>query len=85
MQWMMLQQETARDFVIATGKQYSVREFIQWTAEALGITLRFDGEGVNEQAVVVAISGDSAPAVKVGDVVVKLDTRYFRPAEVETL
>ena len=71
--------------MIATGKQYSVREFIQWTAEALGITLRFDGEGVNEQAVVVAISGDSAPAVKVGDVVVKLDTRYFRPAEVETL
>jgi GDPmannose 4,6-dehydratase len=85
MQWMMLQQETAKDFVIATGKQYSVREFIQWTAEALGIKLSFVGEGVDEQAVVVAISGDSAPAVKVGDVIVKVDTRYFRPAEVETL
>jgi GDPmannose 4,6-dehydratase len=85
MQWMMLQQEKAKDFVIATGKQYSVREFIQWTAEALGIKLSFVGEGVDEQAVVVAISGDSAPAVKVGDVIVKVDTRYFRPAEVETL
>jgi GDPmannose 4,6-dehydratase len=85
MQWMMLQQETASDFVIATGKQYSVREFIQWSAEALGITLRFEGEGVNEQGVVAAITGDSAPALKVGDVIVKVDTRYFRPAEVETL
>jgi GDPmannose 4,6-dehydratase len=85
MQWMMLQQDTAKDFVIATGKQYSVREFIQWTAEALGITLRFEGEGVDEQAVVLAIAGDSAPAVKVGDVLVKVDQRYFRPAEVETL
>ncbi len=85
MQWMMLQQDVAKDFVIATGKQYSVREFIQWTAEALGITLRFEGDGVNEQAVVVALTGDSAPAVKVGDVLVKVDQRYFRPAEVETL
>ena len=85
MQWMMLQQEAAKDFVIATGKQYSVREFIQWTAEALGITLRFEGEGMNERAVVVAVTGDSAPAVKSGDVVVKVDARYFRPAEVETL
>ena len=85
MQWMMLQQDVAKDFVIATGKQYSVREFIRWTAEALGITLRFEGVGVNEQGVVVAVTGDSAPAVKVGDVLVKVDTRYFRPAEVETL
>jgi GDPmannose 4,6-dehydratase len=75
----------AKDFVIATGKQYSVREFIQWTAAALGLTLRFEGEGVHEQAVVVAIEGDSAPAVKVGQAIVKVDTRYFRPAEVETL
>jgi GDPmannose 4,6-dehydratase len=85
MQWMMLQQNTAKDFVIATGKQFSVREFILWTAEALGITLHFEGEGVNEQGVVVAVTGDDAPAVKVGDVLVKVDTRYFRPAEVETL
>jgi GDPmannose 4,6-dehydratase len=85
MQWMMLQQEVAKDFVIATGKQYSVREFIQWTAEALGITLRFEGEGVDEKAVVIAIAGDNAPAVKVGDVLVRVDPRYFRPTEVETL
>ena len=85
MQWMMLQQDVAKDFVIATGKQYSVREFIQWTAEALCLNQRFEGEGVNEQAVVTAITGDSAPALKVGDVIVKVDTRYFRPTEVETL
>ena len=85
MQWMMLQQDKPQDFVIATGVQYSVREFITWTAAALGITVRFEGSGVDEQAVVANISGDSAPALKVGDVVVKVDPRYFRPTEVETL
>jgi GDPmannose 4,6-dehydratase len=85
MQWMMLQQDQPEDFVIATGVQYSVREFIQWTAAELGITLQFSGTGVNEKAVVKAISGDKAPALKVGDVVVQIDPRYFRPAEVETL
>jgi GDPmannose 4,6-dehydratase len=85
MQWMMLQQDQPEDFVIATGVQYSVREFITWTAAALGITVRFEGSGVNEQAVVASISGESAPALKVGDVVVKVDPRYFRPTEVETL
>ena len=85
MQWMMLQQEVAEDFVIATGKQYSVREFIQWSAAELGITLAFQGEGLNEVGVVAAVSGSAAPAVKPGDVVVRVDPRYFRPAEVETL
>jgi len=85
MQWMMLQQDQPEDFVIATGVQYSVREFIQWSAAELGIELRFEGEGVDETAVVVSVSGESAPAVKPGDVVVKVDPRYFRPAEVETL
>jgi GDPmannose 4,6-dehydratase len=85
MQWMMLQQETPQDFVIATGVQYSVREFITWTASALGICLEFKGTGVDEQAVVTAIQGDSAPALKVGDVIVRVDPRYFRPTEVETL
>ena len=85
MQWMMLQQDKPHDYVIATGVQYSVREFITWTADALGVTLRFEGCGVDEQAVVASITGDSAPAVKVGDVVVKVDPRYFRPTEVETL
>ena len=66
MQWMMLQQDVAEDFVIATGKQYSVREFIAWSAAHLGITLRFEGTGVDEIAVVEAVSGDDAPAVKVG-------------------
>lgn len=85
MQWMMLQQEQAEDFVIATGVQYSVREFISWSAKELGVTLRFEGTGVDEVAIVAAIEGDNAPALKVGDVIVKVDPRYFRPAEVETL
>lgn len=85
MQWMMLQQSQPEDFVIATGAQYSVREFISRSAAALGITLRFEGEGVAERAVVAAVSGDKAPAIKTGDVIVKVDPRYFRPTEVETL
>lgn len=85
MQWMMLQQEQAEDYVIATGQQYSVREFIRWSAEELGLTLRFEGEGVAEKAVVERVEGDMAPALKPGDVVVAVDPRYFRPAEVETL
>ena len=85
MQWMMLQQEQPEDFVIATGVQYSVRQFIQWSAEELGVTLRFEGHGVEERAIVAAIAGNKAPALKVGDVVVSIDPRYFRPTEVETL
>lgn len=85
MQWMMLQQEQPDDFVIATGVQYSVREFISWSAKELGVTLRFEGQGVDEVAIVDKIDGNDAPALKVGDVVVKVDPRYFRPAEVETL
>ncbi|MDP3858317.1 MAG: GDP-mannose 4,6-dehydratase [Stagnimonas sp.] len=85
MQWMMLQQERPDDFVIATGHQVSVREFIRRSAAQLGITLAFEGQGVDERAVVSAITGDMAPALKLGDVVVRIDPRYFRPAEVETL
>jgi GDPmannose 4,6-dehydratase len=85
MQWMMLQQEQPDDFVIATGVQYSVREFVVWSAAELGITLRFEGQGVDERAYVVSIEGDKAPALKPGDCIVAVDPRYFRPAEVETL
>jgi GDPmannose 4,6-dehydratase len=85
MQWMMLQQDAPQDFVIATGVQKSVRQFIAWSAQELGITLEFTGEGIDEIATVAAITGDSAPALKVGDVVMRIDSRYFRPAEVETL
>jgi len=85
MQWMMLQQDQAEDFVIATGVQYSVRQFIQWSAQELGVTLRFEGQGVDECAVVESIIGDKALALKVGDVIVRIDPRYFRPTEVETL
>jgi GDPmannose 4,6-dehydratase len=85
MQWMMLQQETADDFVIATGKQISVREFVRMSAREAGIELTFSGEGDQEIATVSAVNPDLAPAVAVGAVVVKVDPRYYRPAEVETL
>ena len=85
MQWLMLQQEAAEDFVIATGQQYSVRDFITWAAADLGLTLEFSGSGVDETATVAAIEGDLAPMVKPGDVVMRIDPRYFRPAEVDTL
>ena len=85
MQWMMLQQDEPDDFVIATGVQYSVRQFIDWSAAELGVTLRFEGKGVDEVAIIVSIDGNKAPGLKVGDVIVKIDPRYFRPTEVETL
>ena len=85
MQWMMMQQEAPDDFVIATGVQYSVRDFIRWSAAELGISLRFEGQGVDEVAIVEGIEGDNAPALNVGDTIVRIDERYFRPTEVETL
>ena len=85
MQWMMLQQEEADDFVIATGKQISVREFVRMSAKEAGIELEFSGAGVAEIATVTDVDTIKAPAVKVGDVIVRVDPRYFRPAEVETL
>ncbi|MEN3112389.1 GDP-mannose 4,6-dehydratase [Uliginosibacterium paludis] len=112
MQWMMLQQDQPEDFVIATGVQYSVRQFITWSAEHLGIKLRFEGQGVEEIGIVESLTdkyhaliqhsapstqhtaeGDpdsrlptpNSPPLKPGDVIVKIDPRYFRPAEVETL
>ena len=85
MQWLMLQQDVAEDFVVATGLQFSVRQFIVWSAEELGISLTFAGVGIGETATVAAIRGDKAPGAKVGDVVLRIDPRYFRPTEVETL
>ncbi|MEZ8700461.1 GDP-mannose 4,6-dehydratase [Vibrio cyclitrophicus] len=85
MQWMMLQQEVADDFVIATGKQISVREFVRMSALEAGITLEFTGEGVDEVAIVVSVEESKAPNVNVGDVIVRVNPKFFRPAEVETL
>jgi GDPmannose 4,6-dehydratase len=85
MQWMMLQQDKPQDFVIATGKQHSVREFIIRAAKEIGVTLQFEGQGINEYGVVNSVVGDKAPAVKKGDIIIKVDPRYFRPTEVETL
>ena len=85
MQWMMLQQDQPEDFVIAAGVQYSVRQFIQWSAQELRIALRFKGQGADEHATVAAIEGGNATGLKVGDVIVKVDPRYFRPTEVEIL
>lgn len=85
MQWLMLQQDQPEDFVIATGTQYSVREFISRSANKLGITLEFKGKGEGESAIVAAIQGDHAPALKVGDTIMRIDPRYYRPTEVDTL
>ncbi len=85
MQWLMLQQDTPEDYVIATGVQYSVRDFITMSAKHLGVLIRFEGDGVNECGIVSEIHGNQAPGLKVGDVIVKIDPRYFRPTEVETL
>ena len=85
MQWLMLQQDKPEDFVIATGVQFTVREFIIRSAKQLGITLKFEGVAENEKAIVASIEGDKAPALKVGDVIVQIDPCYYRPTEVETL
>ena len=85
MQWMMLQQKNPHDFVIATGKQYSVREFINWSAKALGITIKFNGSGLKEVGTVVGIEGDKALNLQIGQEIIKIDQRYFRPAEVDSL
>ena len=81
----MLQQDAPEDFVIATGVQYSVREFIKWAGRELGLTIDFSGKDIDEVGTVSSIEGDLAPALSVGDVVVRIDPRYFRPAEVDTL
>ncbi|HFR7797796.1 TPA: GDP-mannose 4,6-dehydratase [Escherichia coli] len=85
MQWMMLQQDQPEDFVIATGKQISVREFVCMSAKEVGLELEFSGTGVDEIAMVVNKTSDCAVGVNIGDVIVRVDPRYFRPAEVETL
>lgn len=85
MQWMMLQQDQPEDYVIATGVQHSVREFISWAADDVGVALEFEGEGVNEVGIVTKVNGNRAPALKTGDTIVRVDPRYFRPAEVDTL
>jgi GDPmannose 4,6-dehydratase len=85
MQWLMLQQEHPEDFVIATGVQYSVRQFIEWSASELGIELRFEGQGIDEVAIIERITGEKSPALKVGQTIIRVDPAYFRPTEVETL
>jgi GDPmannose 4,6-dehydratase len=88
MQWLMLQQATPEDFVIASGEQHSVREFVERAARELGITIEFTGTGVDEIGIVSHIESESrrmTPSCKVGDVVIRVDPRYFRPTEVQTL
>ena len=85
MQWMMLQQDIPKDYVIATGKQITVRDFIIMSAKVLGIQLRFEGKNESEIGIVVNVEGNKAPYIKEGDVIVKIDSRYFRPTEVDSL
>jgi GDPmannose 4,6-dehydratase len=88
MQWLMLQQAQPEDYVIATGVQHSVREFVQRAAAELGIIVGFEGQGAQEIGVVTAVEkvgGEVRAKCKPGDVIVRVDPRYFRPTEVETL
>ena len=85
MQWMMLQQESPEDFVIATGKQISVRAFVKMSALQAGIVLEFSGVGLDEIATVVDVDKEIAPSVNIGDIIVRVSPKFFRPAEVETL
>jgi GDPmannose 4,6-dehydratase len=81
----MLQQDKPEDFVIATGVQYSVRQFVEFAAQELGIDITFSGRGDEEIGVVSGVSDPERAKCRVGDVVVKVDPRYYRPTEVETL
>ena len=85
MQWLMLQQKVPKDYVIATGQQFSVKDFIKWSASALELEIEFQGAGADEQGIVIANSRKFAPNVKIGQVVIKIDPRYFRPSEVDSL
>ena len=85
MQWMMLQHDYPEDFVIATGVQYSVRDFILWSAKELGLIIEFEGQGLDELGVIRKIQGEKCPSLSIGDVIIKIDERYFRPLEVESL
>jgi GDPmannose 4,6-dehydratase len=84
-QWLMLQQDAPDDYVIATGEQYSVREFVDAAAAELGVTLSWEGEGIDEVGVVASVRGGLAPAIAAGQTIVRVDPRYFRPTEVDTL
>lgn len=85
MQWLMLQQDKAEDFVIASGEGYTVKDFINMSAEVLGLRLEFKGEGLKEFAVVRSNQGSLAPNIKVGDIIVRIDKKYYRPLEVDSL
>lgn len=85
MQWLILQQSEPDDYVIATGTQCSVRQFIEWAANELGIEIEFEGHGTTEIGVVKTVTGEHAPAVKTGDIIVRVDEKYFRPTEVDNL
>jgi GDPmannose 4,6-dehydratase len=85
MQWLMLQQDQPEDFVIATGIQYSVRQFVETAARELGIEIAWQGKGVEEKGIIASVQGDKVTGAKVGQTIVAIDPKYFRPTEVETL
>ena len=85
MQWLMLQQDKPEDYVIATGEQYSVRQFIEWCCDYMEISIEFTGIGIDEKGVIKSLNKEKNPALSVGDTIVKVDPKYFRPSEVETL
>ena len=85
MQWLMLQQEKPKDYVIASGQQYSVRDFIKWCCDYMEISIEFSGKGINEKGVICSLNKEKNPGLSIGDEIIRIDPKYFRPAEVETL
>ncbi len=85
MQWLMLQQDNPKDYVISSGNQFSVRQFIIWSAQALGLEIEFKGAGIKEVGIVTKIKGDLCPKISIGQEIIKIDSRYFRPTEVDSL
>jgi GDPmannose 4,6-dehydratase len=85
MQWLMLQQSEPKDFVIATGRQHSVRDFLTWAFNHIGVEVEFEGAGIKERCLAKSVDKDIAPRVKVGQILVEVDERYFRPTEVDSL
>ena len=85
MQWLMLQQDKPEDFVIATGEQFKVRDFIKWSCDILGLEIEFKGNGINEIVIVKNKKNNLAPKIKIGDIIIRVDNKYYRPTEVETL
>lgn len=84
-QWLILQQDVPRDFVVSTGEQHSVREFVNLAFERIGVTIEWKGKGIEEVGIVAGVNSNEPTLLKAGDEIVKIDKQFYRPSEVDTL